>query len=328
MIGNLRGHVDFKEYKWGNPQLVRERARANYQRIVEHLKTFHQREDWAVVRTEAAIRRNIFADALVVVHGRTVDQAANIYHEGRIRPLASFGDLEIQGLGHNHTRALDLDLELHQYSFFSFRFDPSFGEVYFVFSNKLCDNQNFFVTPDDISAFIDCDSYDGAMRSSGSGTHQLSSFLKMQGTLNGFMNKIISGADYIDLLSILSVLEFKTFEDSVKYFLRGGTHYGASLAGVKCGCLWDIGALSHYAEGKIFGGTDLALLEEIVVNHPNTKERLIARGLPADLIIVLWDTCDSYEERFRLQKTSFREIGQPQIRGMIPWSEINDVKST
>ena len=319
-----KGRFDFSGYRWGNPQVVRKRAQQNYRRMIRNLKTHHSIEDWAAVKHEAQQRRQIFSNALVVMHGRRVHGATNVYRSEKIQSFAKIGNARST---HYNTRSLDIDLGLNQYTFFSFRHYAEFGKVTFVFSNRLLKHPDFFVTAHDICGYIDMYIYDSIISELPKGTHPLSSSSQLKEKIDLFMQSIIPGNKYLDLLSLLSVLEFYTFEDSVKMLLRGATHdgnYKVKTMGVKCGCHSEhlIAEHFHGAEGKMFGETDLSLVEEIIVNHPRTKEKLIARGLPADLIIVIRNITDAYEERFRLNINRFAKVGKPMIRGMTRWDTI------
>ena len=322
-----RAAFNLTEYKWGNPQVVRQRAERNYARIVARIQATHQRAGWEAIEREARLRKPVITHALPVMHNRTEEGAVRVYQQGKILPSALVGMAKRFGTG--HTRSLDKDLELDRYVFTSFRRDVSFGPVVFVLSNRVLERPDSFVTADDISSFMDMDSYDEVLRSKGEGIHSLSSWPGLEKKLAAYSAGVIPGARFIDLLSLVSVTEFSTFEDFVKMLLRGATHYGLSTAGMRCYCLneqseeYRTGHYLNSAEGKFFGELDLTLLEEILVDHPITKEELIARGLPADLITVVNDIIDSQEERFRLDKNRFSTVYKPQVRGMMRWAELS-----
>lgn len=318
-----KGSFDLSAYSWANPAVVRQRAEQNYARMVINLKQHHAKEDWDNVRCEAELRRQIFTDALAIMHGRTVYEAVKVFQSGIIKPLAAF-----KSIGANpNTRKLDVDLDLDNYAFFGFCRVGTLANVLFVFSTHLLNHPDFFVTAEDLSAYTDLDSYEEMLVGLRKEVHPLSVSPKLKEELDKYTKSIIPGDKYINLLSLLSVLEFYTFEDSIKMLLRGNTHYGnpgEKTQGIKCNCHSDKFSGEHFycAEGKIFGGTNLSLLQEILVDHPSTKEELISCGLPADLIVVLRDFCDSYEERFRLRITNFAEATSPKIHGMMPWINI------
>lgn len=315
-----------ENYSWHNPQAIRKIALNNYDRIIEQLKIQHKKE-WHDAQNEISSRREIFNNSLSLIHGRNEDQVVTIFNAGKLRPLASFSAKERSSIGHNHTRSLDVAMGLDQYVFLSFNFNYSFGETFFAFSNKLLGHPDFFVTPEDISAYVDMDTCESFLRGPASEDPKNSFPLYLKNKLDKYMEEIIPGSNYIELLSILSVLHFQTFEDSVKFLLRGSTHYGIRNAtqGIKCDCIssYFTGSYFYGAEGKMFGDVCLSHLKEIV-SRPYDKEKLIANGLPLDIITGIHQPTDTYEEMFRLGIPNFRDVGKPKLSGMMPWSHIKE----